>query len=149
MEKLKQNKYYIIGGIILLLLAYGYGRYMQPAEVITKTETLVKEIVKTQKEKRTIKKIITRPDGAKEEIYIDEEIDVAEKSKEEHKKSEKIVINKKPQWKASALAIQKDGDEFGKITYGAIIERRIFGSLFIGVNANQDKDIGLSIGMEF
>jgi len=148
-------KYKILIVLGLMGAAYGVGRYLQPAKVITKTEVKEKvvevEVEKEKKETRTIKREIERPDGTKIKETIEEEIKqeetVVREEEERESKETKIVENLKPQWKAGiATSLRK----FKPDTYTIEVERRITGPFFIGAYSRTDlKEYGVSVSMEF
>lgn len=129
----------IITGTICLLLGAGLGTFLFPQikekQVEVQKEVLVKDVV-------TITKIVTRPDGSKEEV-----ITVTDKSKE-NKQSTNTVTKKASNWHASVGAKSKI-DKLGIDVYTIQIEKRILGDLFIGVTGSTDKTVGITVGMEF
>lgn len=147
-------------GLVLVLVGYAFGRYVQPATVITKTEDheVIKYVERTTKEKDNNKDIViieTRlPDGTirKETHIVDKGRVIIDKSKEgsdtKDSKSETIVSNTKPQWKAAGLLGVADYSLSNRI-YGLEIERRILGPIFVGAWGMTNKQLGVSVGLEF
>lgn len=148
MELLKKHKNKVLI-VIALLTSFSLGRFMQPERVVIKKEEIVKEAEHTKKEKRQITKEVTHPDGTKETVVINEEINSSDKQKEKQSTSEKVVENSKKQWKVAATAVKKKDPQHNSIVYGVNVEKRLFGPLFIGTSFNQDRDFGVSIGLEF
>lgn len=142
---------YIRNAVILLALlsvAYGSGRYLQPAKVVVKTETVTKEVEVVKRDVQVIVKEVRAKDGTVtvETTTIDKSTESTDKSS--LAKTSKEVTNTKPQWKASLFAISKDSS-LANPAYGAIVERRILGPIHAGLYANTDKQFGVSIGLEF
>lgn len=142
--------------LVALVLGYGFGRYLQPAEVITKTEIKEKvvevEVEKVKTEYRTIVKEIERPDGTKIKETIKEEIkdesSVVKKEEKKEVKKDKKIVNIKPQWRVQAMADLSTLDDIPQYKIG--VERRIFGPVFAGAYTSTDfKQYGVSISMEF
>ena len=142
--------------VVTLGMGYGFGRYLQPAEVITKTEVKEKvvevEVERVKTEFRTIVRYITKKDGTtikeeiKEEIKDDKKV-VKREEKKEVKKEKKIVYLK-PQWKVQAMADLSTLDDIPQYKIG--VERRIFGPVFAGVYSSTNfKQYGVSLSMEF
>lgn len=149
-----------LAGLLLILLGYAFGRYLQPATVVTKVEQheVIKYVEKSTKEKNNNKDIViveTRyPDGTvkKETHIVDKGTIVIDKSKEssdtKDSKSETIVSNTKPQWKASGLLGVADYSLSNRV-YGLEVERRILGPIFLGAWGMNNKQLGVSLGLEF
>ena len=145
----------LIIGLVLAGLGYGMGRYLQPAKVITKVETKTEvvevEVEKVKTEVRTIVKEIVKPDGTKVKETITENINESKKKNvseaKQETKTEKIVINNKPQWRAQ-VAVELD--QFNPSNYRVGVERRIFGPVFAGAWTETNfNSYGLSVSMEF
>lgn len=139
----------LIAGLLILLFGYGTGRYLQPAEVITKTEVVVKEVEKEKTKKNTKIVEIVRPDGTKETVTVIDESSEKEKITDITKKDEKIVKNKKPDWMVSAVALKTEERDISSPEYGVIAQRRILGNVFLGGIVTNDKTYGVTLGMEF
>lgn len=134
---------------ILISAGVGYagGRYVQPAKVVTKIKEVTKTVQVVKHDTVTVVKEVTRPDGSKESTttITDHDVDTTDSSTKTSI-SQKIS-NEKPQWKASGLA----GYNFSKLNpvYGAQIERRIIGPIFVGAWGNTDKAAGVALSIEF
>lgn len=129
----------LIAAFILLAIGFGIGRYTVPNNL--------QEISKTEKESKTEETIIvkeeTKPDGT-----VVKETTKTKKKEDSSKKEDVLIVeNKKPDWKASALV----GYNFdkSKVVYGAMVDRRVLGNIFVGVGATTDKQALLSLSMEF
>lgn len=152
MSKLRTT---VIAVLVVGLVGYAFGRYLQPAKVVTKVETKVKvvevEVEKTKTEVRTIVKEVVKPDGTKVKETITENIEESKKKTKNQSEAErselKVVENVKPQWKAQ---VQVGLETIQVPSYRVGIERRVFGPIFAGAYSRTDfKDYGISISMEF
>lgn len=143
--------------VLVGLLGYAFGRYLQPAKVVTKTETKVQvvevEVERVKTEVRTIVKETTKPDGTRVVETTKENISDSKKktSKESDKQTNtsKIVENFKPQWRVQVAAtIGSGGLDGDNIRVG--IERRIIGPVFLGAwSETRFGSYGASVSMEF
>ena len=127
--------------LIGLLLGAGLEKVLAPAKVETKYQEVVKEVIKEVKvENKDVKTVIektTNKDGT-----------VTEKTTIEDKSTETVQTNKskdtmvkietksdnRPDWRVGAQAGMKNMK--GDFIYGATVERRILGPLFVGLNVN-------------
>ena len=129
----------LITAAIALLVGFGLGSQLSPTvktkEVEVEKQVVVKDVI-------TVTKIITRPDGSKEEV-----ITTTDKSKE-NKQSTNTKTVAKSDWHASISANTPDIG-LNNVRYTIQVERRILGDLFIGGNLSSDKSAGLSVGLEF
>lgn len=133
------NKTTLYTAGICLLLGLGLGSQLFP-KIEEKTVEIEKE--KIVKDVVTVTKIITKPDGTKEEVTV-----VTDKSKESKEiKNTKIVS--KPDWHVSASAKTKS-IQMNDLVYSVQVERRILGDIYLGVVGSSDKSAGLSVGFEF
>jgi hypothetical protein len=121
-----------IGVVFLLIgLAFAYGRYSAPKSVETK------EVIK--KETEYITREIKQPDGTVIKEVINRDLT--------QKATDNKVVYQKPQYKVNIIP-QYNFDS-NKVTYGASVEKRISGPIFVGIYANTEKAIGVSVGIEF
>lgn len=145
--------------LILVLVAYAFGRYMQPhkveyqkevVEVIKEVKVKDKQIAK--KNDRQTKTVITKyPDGkiVKEVYEVNKDViflDKKESSKKETETTEKeikIVDPSKPNWKIQAITT------FDISEYGVGVERRILGPIFIGIYGKNTNEYGATLSVEF
>lgn len=139
----------VIAGLLLGLLGYAVGRYVQPAKVVTKVEEKVKTVLVETTKKKKIKVRIVKPDGTIEERETEEDITVVEKEKVKEVEKEKLVESQKTQWKASLFAGSRSGESLVTPMYGVIVEKRFMGPVFLGGWATDQKDFGVSVGLEF
>lgn len=121
----------LITGALALLIGYGVGRYVQPAQVVTKTQVVTVEHTHTV--------TITEPNGTTT-ITTDTGIVTKEKDKT-------AVTDNKPQWKVSGLAAVNP-NTVGMV-YGAQVERRILGPIYVGAFGLTNSTFGINLGIEF
>ena len=141
---------YIKNTLVILVVAatgYGFGRYVQPAKVTVKTEIITKEVEHKQNNIITDTKEIKKPDGTIEIDTTTEDKSVTNTTTNIDQKTVQSVENLKPQWKISGTA----GFRVNRVgaVYGVLVERRIIGPIFVGLYGNDDKQGGLTIGLEF
>jgi hypothetical protein len=146
---MKNLKWTILVGVIGFVL----GGLFQPKEVeVREVEKIVykEQITKKSNIKRDVNKRETiKPDGTKVIETVtstsrDSQSDSNISSEQEKSKSTKVNNN----WHISVLyspSIMGIQDQ----TYALDIQRRILGNLFLGASASTQKQIGVSIGLEF
>lgn len=121
------------GGLVLLLVGYGVGRYLQPAEVRTEIKEVEKQVVKTKNNVITVVKETTNKDGTttKETTITDktETIDTTKKSKEENTE----IIALKPQYRIRGGAGYDFKDNSPQYVLGG--EKRFWGPMSLGLDA--------------
>jgi len=156
-KDIAQNKYtkLILGGLIILGLGFGIGKYSQPAKVVTKTE--IKEVVKIVEKKEERKNVvvvsdkITKPDGTiiehtetkdKTEINTDTNINIAKDTKTESTQIRDSGLS------IQALAITKL-DDLNNREYGVLVKKRIVGNVSASALATHKGTIGIAVGLDF
>lgn len=125
--------------LVVAALSVAVTKYYWP-RVETKTVEVTKEVLKT--DVRTVVKIVEKPDGSKETTT-----EIVDHSSKESSKSKESVKYTQKDWMVSASASTK----FTNIEpiYGAQVQRRILGPIYMGVVASTDKMVGVSVGLEF
>lgn len=134
---------YVLMGSLLLVIGYTIGYLTIPQKIVTKTVIETKTVTVTQHDIQTV--VIEKPDGTKTTTTIDKSVDTSKSVTDESKT--KVVENGRPQWKV-AIDLSPNNSQL-EYFYGARIERRILGPIFVGAFGNTDKTFGLSIGVEF
>lgn len=136
-----------VGAIIVFAVGAGTALYVRPATVVTKTEEVVKEVDRVKKDVVVVEHEVKRPDGTVEIDRTTTDKSTETSKKESDTKSSTVVTNAKPQWKAQALA----GLSLDKLVpvYGAGVERRIIGPISAGVWGTTDRNLGVSVSLEF
>lgn len=133
--------------LVLMLLAYAGGRYLQPAEIQIQKEEIIKfkEIVK--KDVIVIRKETKLPDGTVivEETTTDKS--TISSNKDIANKESTTVENVKSQWKVNALAGYDVRDK--DMVYGLEVQKRFIGPVSLGAFGTNKQQIGISIGIEF
>jgi hypothetical protein len=133
------NKTLAISALVIGLVGYASGRYLQPPQI--------KEVVKTvevvKHDTTTIIKERKKPDGSSETdtTIINHDTDISSS------KDSKVTSILPPQWKVQG----QYGYDFRDLrpVYGAAVDRRIIGPIFIGVWGNTNHTAGLSASLEF
>lgn len=127
----------IIIAIVGILVGFGIGTQLFPS-VKEKTVEVEKEVIR--KDIQTVVKVVTRPDGSREEVTT-----IVDHSKENKEYSNTKTVAK-ANWHISASANKGlDTD----IYYAVQAEKRILGDIFVGGNISTNKTIGVSVGIEF
>jgi len=141
----KKVKYGII--CIVILTAYAFGRYLQPAKIETKTETIVKEVEVIKRDVEIIKERETRTDGT----VIEKEItrDKSTESRDTNKKdqSESLIESSPPQMRLRADVGFSFRDK--DYIYGIGFEKRYIGPISFGLWGNNKEQAGISLSIEF
>ncbi len=132
----------LILALIVTIVSAGLTRYLFP-RIETQTVDVVHEVIK--KDIRTITKIVEKPDGTKE-TTIDETDKSTDKKTEKH--TETTYQNK--DWQVAGTA-ETDYTQLQevKLDYGVHIQRRILGPFYLGALINTNKQVGVSLGLEF
>lgn len=137
-----RNHYIIIG--ILLLVAFGAGRWLSPEKVVTKTVTVEVEKTNTKQDSVVIK--VTKPDGTITETTTTKT--ETETVTNTNNKTESIVQGKKSSLNLSALAGINVINPSGGIIFGGHISKPILGPISIGIFGMSDGRAGLSVGIQ-
>ena len=135
--------------VVVLLLGYGFGKYGQPAKIVTKTNTVIQTVTVDHVNTVTVVKEVDKPDGTKEIDTTTTDKSQVNTDTDVHVETEKVVTESKAQWRvAAALVPQVSGGTFGPL-YGLDVERRILGPIWAGVGADTNRQIALKVGFEF
>ena len=145
----------LIAFIIASIFFY-FGRKSAPEKV------KIKEIIKYENQKKEDKQInnnknvriieIVDKDGNRKKIT-----DITDKSQINTKIEDKTsyysekkteISNKIPQWQLGIFGGGKIGS-FNPNVQGGYVNRRILGPIFVGAYGRTDKEIGLTLGLEF
>lgn len=118
--------------------AYITYKFMPPKEIIkTETQEIIKEHTVTQIHE------VTRPDGTKETNTT-----IVNDSKEsKHSTSTQTITPEQKQWFAviGVARTSLAGDNI----YQLNINRRILGPIYLGGSVSSEKEVGITVGMEF
>lgn len=145
-------KVYLIGGLVLLLVGYGVGRYLQPPEIKTEIKEVEKQVVKTKNNVITVVKEVKNPDGTttKETVVTDktEIVDATNKSKEEVSK----VTALPAQYRIRGGVGYDLKDKSPQYNFGA--EKRFWGPVSLGLGATvkstmEFKSVDATVSWEF
>lgn len=122
-----------LGATLLALLVHYYWPKIETKTVVqTKIVTL----------NHTVTRIVQRPDGSRETT-----IDSTTNSTATAKNTS--VQFKAPNWHVSAAAVKKLDSWTNAPVYQLAVERRILGPIYIGALLSTQREVGLSIGLEF
>ena len=136
--------------IILLAVAvggYAFGRYAQPAKVVVKTETIIKEVKVENKHVITQTKEIKHADGTVETDTTTTDTSKISTKETEDSKTSSVTTYSKPQWKVQTLFAPQAGP-VGPL-YGIDVEKRLLGPISVGAWGNTDRKYGASLSIEF
>jgi hypothetical protein len=122
--------------VLVLLVGYAFGRYLQPAHEVIKTQTV------TVEHEHTVTVVVTKPDGTSTSTTT------TDKGETAGTKTSTTIDNVKPQWKVSALAGLGLNSPISTV-YGGEVQRRILGPIFVGAWATTNRTGGISLGLEF
>lgn len=141
-----------IAGVLLLLLGYGTGRYLQPANVVIKKEEVIKEVETTHKDVVTHEHTVKNKDGSEVTDRTTEDKSTEVSNKQITEKESTTITNKKPDWFITAGAEANSISNIANPTYQLGVNRRILGPIFLGGNAalgGGEHRVGIQIGIEF
>lgn len=141
------TRYYLLILVIAIVVSYAYGRYNTPVKIVTKTVIETKTVEVVHHDIQTVIKEVTKPDGTKEVTTTITDKSVDNTDTNQTVDQTKVVSNEKPQWKVNA-GFTPHNPALGYF-YSATIERRILGPIFLGVQGNTDRNVALTVGLEF
>jgi hypothetical protein len=139
-----ETKYFLPIALLLVVLGYGLGRYLQPAKVVTKTQIVTQTVVHDHIHTVTI--TVTKPDGTKTTTTTTDNNSVSDKDTQSN--SSTVTTYSKPDWKVSGLAGLQLTNLHSPV-YGAEIDKRLLGPIFVGVWGLTNSTAGVSVGLEF
>lgn len=129
---------YIITGLVCLVVGVLAGSVLFSK---VKEKTVETEVERVVKDVQTVIKVVTRPDGSREEVTT-----IVDKSKQSTDKTSTKIIAKNG-WHISASGSRTFTDS--SMIYTLQVERRIIGDVFLGASVNSEKQVGLVVGLEF
>lgn len=125
-------KLYLGGGLILLGLGYGVGRYLQPAEVRTEIKEVEKQVVKTRTNVVTQIKEVTNKDGTTtKETTITDKTEIVDSTKKSSETLSEVIVTK-PQYRVRGGAGFDFDDKMPQYTIGG--EKRFWGPMSLGLD---------------
>jgi hypothetical protein len=143
MKSFLSNNWKVVVGILIIVVAFSFGRYTAPTKVETKTVTVEVEKVKIDRNRIVIEK--TNKDGSK--IKITRSSSMTDRNTQTSQQSTKLVENKSS-LNISALA-GVDVTKPTGIVFGAHVSKQLIGPVSIGVFGLTNKTVGASIGLSF
>lgn len=141
----------LIGLSVALVVGYGVGRYLQPAEIRVKKEQVIKEVEVVRKDIVIVEHEVKRPDGTTTIERRTEDRSVERTDTNTQNKEETRIVNTKPQWKIQGgIGMNYSSAQLDSLKpiYSVGVERRILGPIFVGIQANTDKYIGFTASWE-
>lgn len=126
-----------IGILLAIVLGYGVGRLSAPEKLVE----VEKEVIKERRDVVTVYKEVKRPDGT-----VEKESTTVDKSQYDSARESSKTVETRSQWLVSAIAFKDN-------KYGAKVDRRIVGNIFLGLYADVDKNrntnVGAGVTLEF
>ncbi len=151
-------KVQIIGIMFLVVVGYGFGRYAQPAKVVTETKVVEVEKKTTETEaernrhKTTVTHEVTKPDGSQEKTTTTEEsTETVKKGSSTSDTATETAFRSETTYKDSInlSLLAGAGSLSGPIVYGGAATKRIIGPITGGAWALTSGVVGVSIGLSF
>lgn len=140
----KNDRWQVIAGLIMLIIAFAWGRYSAPTKVETKTVTV--EVEKIQQHQNTVIVEKVNKDGSKEtttRIITDTNKNTA-KASEQSK-----LVEKKSALNVYGLGGLDISNPSGGFFVGAHISKQLIGPVSFGVFGLTNKTAGISVGLSF
>jgi len=137
-------KYKITICCVALVAAFAFGRFEAPTKVVTKTVEVEKIVEHKNIETHTT--VTKKPDGTVT-VIIDKK-DKTTASDQRRDESTKIVERDAPAWKVGVMAGTLVTGNFKPI-YGASIEHRFVGPIYLGVFGLNNGTAGLTVSLSF
>jgi hypothetical protein len=138
---------YILTVTLTLIVGAAMGRYLTPEKVVTKTVTQIQKVDVVHTNVVTITKTIKQPNGTIETDTTTVDKSVDQTNTNTTSETSKTVTRDNPQWHVSGDFSSSSSLPY--YIYGAKIERRILGPIFLGAFGNANRQFGASIGLEF
>ena len=149
LAKLKAEKNMVIVTVVVILLSFAAGRYFTPTKVQIQTKEVIKTVEVEKKNVDTEKHEIDRPDGTKEITEITHEKTDTTTKTDDNKSSTETVTYSKPGYHAYLTVGAGKLSDLTNPIYGVGVEKRVIGPVFVGGSYNTNREIGLSVGLEF
>lgn len=137
-----------IVGLVALAVGYGSALLTQPEKVVTKTQEVIKTVTVEHTNQTTTKTVIKKPDGTTITQEKTEDTHDLKTSENQRISIDKQVSNSKPDWMVSATA-GFGYDRSLDPVYGVSVQRRILGNIYMGAYGMTNKNVGLSVGLQF
>jgi hypothetical protein len=154
MLKNRKIRYALIG-LAAIAISFSIGRFSKPAEVVTEYKT--KEII-VYKERKSEKKNVTttkrktvNPDGSitEEESTTDRSvIDTSSEGSSIKEMASKTTTIRTSGVKVDFVLLAKDTN-LNEYEFGIAVSKRVLGNISLGVIATEQRQVGLTVGLEF
>ena len=165
---MKRKALIAAGALLALVAAFVGGRYSRPARVEERVRVETREVVKVEWRDRVVQQkgpvrvhVVIRDVPGKERIvekWIDrgpvttttDATGAAQSTTTADTSAERVTENGRPGWRASVAAgWDPDALALRPEVYEGRVERRVLGTLWLGVFGRSDKTGGLSAAMEW
>jgi hypothetical protein len=169
---MKRKVYAAIGGLAALVIAFIGGRYSAPVTTVETVKVETKVVTVTEWKDRVVEKRVEGPVREVERIVekpgaervvtrwiergpvsVDTTADVSgSSSAQAHAASQasKVTTAGRPGWRAAVTAAWSSGRlSLEPERYTVEVGRRLFGTLWLGVQASTDKAVGVGLGFEW
>lgn len=143
---LKTNdRWQVIAGLIMLIIAFAWGRYSAPTKVETKTITVEVEKTKVVEKKVIVEKV--NPDGSKTTVTT---VDTnTETQTDTNTNSTTVKENKKSTLNVYAMGGLDVTNPANGFIVGAHVSKQLLGPVSIGLFGFTNKTAGVSVGFSF
>jgi hypothetical protein len=138
------TKTQIIVTIILVVAAFGAGRYLTPTKVVTKTQVVTQTNDIIHDHIHTV--VVTNPNGTT--TTTTDNNSVIDDKTDTDSNSSTVTTYSKPQWKVSGMA-GLSVNSLSTPIYGAQVERRILGPISAGIWGLSNSTGGVALSLEF
>jgi hypothetical protein len=133
--------------VLSLLIGAGSSYYFSPTKVVTKfvTQVQIKDVIHTNVV--TVTKTIKQPNGAVETDTTKTDLSITNDQSQTVAESDKSVTRKESDWKASVQF--SSSSTLPEYLYGASIDRKLLGPIYIGAFGNASRVFGAEVGISF
>lgn len=133
---------------VVYVLGYATGRYLQPARIEVHTEVQTQTVTVVQHDVQVVTKEIDRPDGTKEIDTVTTDKSHDQTNTDTQSQTDKVVTAaNKPQWLVGTEFIP--GNAYIGHFYGASVQHRLLGPIFLGIGVDTNRQVGLTVTLEF
>jgi hypothetical protein len=169
---MKRKVHVALGGVAALVVAFVGGRYSAPVKAVETVKVETKVVTVTEWKDRVVEKRVEGPVREMERIVekpgaervvtrwiergpvsVDTTTDASgSSSAQAHTTSQasKVTTTGHPGWRAAVTAAWNPGRlSLEPERYTAEVDRRLFGTLWLGVRASTDKTVGAAISFEW
>jgi hypothetical protein len=169
---MKRKVYVALGGVVALVVAFVGGRYSAPVKTVETVKIETKVVTVTEWKDRVVEKRVEGPVREVERIVekpgaervvtrwiergpvsVDTTTDASgSASTQAHTSSQasRVTTAGRPGWRAAMAAAWSPGrPSLEPERYTVEVDRRLFGTLWLGVRASTDKTAGVALALEW